>query len=36
MKVQAINNNNQSFKALKITPEAKAIIEKQAGGAERM
>ena len=36
MKVQAINNNNQSFKALKITPEAKAIIEKQAGGAERI
>ena len=36
MKVQAINNNNQSFKALKISPEAKAIIEKQAGGAERI
>ena len=36
MKVQTINNNNQSFKALKITPEAKAIIEKQAGGAERI
>ena len=36
MKVQSINNNNQSFKALKITPEAKAIIEKQAGGAERI
>ena len=36
MKIQAINNNNQSFKALKITPEAKAIIEKQAGGAERI
>ena len=36
MKVQSINNNSQSFKALKITPEAKAIIEKQAGGAERI
>ena len=36
MKVQAINNNHQSFKALKITPEAKAIIEKQAGGVERI
>ena len=35
MKVQAINNDNQSFKALKITPEAKAIIEKQTGGVER-
>ena len=36
MKVQAINNNHQSFKALKITPEAKAIIEKQVGGVERI
>ena len=36
MKVQLINNNNQSFKALKITPEAKAIIEKQADGLKRI
>ena len=36
MKVQSINNNNQSFKGLKITPEAKAIIEKQVGGSERI
>ena len=36
MKVQSINNNSQSFKALKITPEAKTIIKKQAGGTERI
>lgn len=29
-------NNSQSFKALKITPEAKALIEKQNGGVERI
>lgn len=36
MKIQTIQYNNQSFKALKITPEARAIIEKQSGGLERI
>ena len=34
--IQQQNQNNQSFQALKVTPKAKAIIEKQKGGAERL
>ena len=36
MKVQSLQNNNQSFKALKISPAAKTLIEKQNGGLKKI
>lgn len=36
MQVQSISNNQPSFGALNITAEARAIIEKEKGGAEKI
>ena len=36
MKVQAINNNTPSFGALNLTADAKALIESQKGGKDRI